>query len=481
MEVLVYKEKRTFLCPANADFHNKRSLGILVCMEQHCGRRIELRLTKKQERLCRQSCAVARRAYNWQLAIQNANYEAAKRATPEGQKVKCKLGSPIDWHKDWCVYKKQPGNEWITKLSKFCGQEALRDLGVAWQKFFKGLGKHPRFHKFGVNDSFRMSGGVFIGYDFVQLPILGKVKLKEKGYIKIPDGAVKVPIAMATVSREADRWFVSFAYVTDVVPVNADKAVITDDEYDIVGVDLGIKDLAITSCGEVIANPAAYHKQMQRLRRYQRAVSRKKKGSKNRQKAVARLAKLHRRITNIRKNSSHQCTASLTRKLAPKVLVIETLKPKNMAMNRKLAGSIMDANFGRIHEQLEYKCKWNNIQLIKAPQFYPSSQICSECGCFQKKDLKLTDREWTCPHCGCHHDRDVNAARNLRFYGVWLYGFVQSTPTARYAANACPVGKCRREGNGSEPCPRDLRLQFFETQEQCKSLKQELNPMNPLT
>ena len=451
------------------------------CMEQHCGRRIELRLTKKQERLCRQSCAVARRAYNWQLAIQNANYDAAKQATPEDQKVKCKLGSPIDWHKDWCIYKKRPGNEWITKLSKFCGQEALRDLGVAWQKFFKGLGKHPRFHKYGVNDSFRMSGGVFIGHDFVQLPILGKVKLKEKDYIKIPEDKVKVPIAMATVSREADRWFVSFAYVTDVDPVNSDKAVVTDDEYDIVGVDLGVKDLAITSCGEVIANPAAYRKQMQRLKRYQRAVSRKKKGSKNRKKAVARLARLHRRIANIRKDSAHQCTTSLTRKLAPKVLVIETLRPKNMAKNRKLAGSIMDANFGRIHEQLEYKCKWNNIQLIKAPQFYPSSQICSECGCFQKKDLKLTDREWTCPHCGCHHDRDVNAARNLRFYGLWLYGFVQSTSTARYAANACPNGECRREGNGSEPCPRDLRMQFFETQEQCKSLKQELNSMNFLT
>lgn len=446
-------------------------------MEQHCGRRIELKLTKKQERLCRQSCAVARRAYNWQLAKQNAQYDEAKQSTPTGQKVKCKLGSPIDWHKDWCIYKKLPSNEWITKLSKFCGQEALRDLGVAWQKFFKGLGKHPRFHKYGVNDSFRMSGGVFIGYDFVQLPILGKVTLKEKGYIKIPEGTVKVSIAMATVSREADRWFVSFAYVTDVEPVNADHEVVTDDEYDIVGVDLGVKDLAITSCGEVIANPAAYRKQLQRLKRYQRAMSRKKKGSKNRKKAVAKLAKLHRRITNIRKNSAHKCTTSLTRKLAPKVLVIETLKPKNMARNRKLAGSIMDANFGRIHDQLEYKCRWNNIHLAKAPPFYPSSQICSNCGCFQKKDLKLTDREWTCPLCGCHHDRDVNAAKNLRFYGLWLYGFVQSTPTARYADNACPDGECRREGNGSEPYPRDLRLQFFNSQEQCKSLKQELNSM----
>ena len=443
-------------------------------MEQQCGRKIELRLTKEQERICVRSCAVARRAYNWKLAQQNAEYEEAKKLVPEGTKPKCKLGTPIDWHREWCQYKLLPENQWITELSKFCGQEALRDLGTAWKKFFKGLGKHPQFHKYGEHDSFRMSGGVFIGRDFVQLPKLGKVKLKENDYITIPDGVDKVPLSMDTVSRIADRWYVSFAYVTDVVPVN-ESIEITDSEYDIVGIDLGIKDLAITSFGQTIANPASYKRYMRYLKRQQRAVSRKRNGVKNRKKAVRKLARIHARITNIRVNSSHQCTTELTRKLAPKVLVIETLKPKNMSRNRKLASSILDANFGRIHTQLEYKCRWHNIHLIKAPQFYASSKYCSNCGCYKKDDLKLTTREWTCPHCGFHHDRDVNAARNLRFYGLWLYGYATQQTAARYAVEACPCDECRREGSDLESRPRDLRLQFFETQEQCRSLKQEIS------
>lgn len=443
-------------------------------MEQACGRKIELRLTTKQERICRVSCAVARRAYNWMLAKQNQQYDEAKTNTPDGKKVQCKLGSPIDWHKEWCIYKKLPENQWITEVSKFCGQEALRDLGAAWTKFFKKTGKHPRFHKYGITDSFRMSGGIFIGYDFVQLPILGRVKLKENGYIRIPEGTEKVPVAMATVSRQAGHWYVSFAYKTDVVPIY-ENVEITDDEYDIVGVDLGIKDLAITSYGETFSNPSAYRKTLLRLKRYQRMVSRRVKGSKNRKKAVNKLATIHRRITNIRVNAAHQCTTQLTRKNQPKVLVIESLKPKNMARNRKLAMSILDSNFGRMTTQLEYKCRWLGISLVKAPQFYASSQYCSECGCYKNEKLKLSDREWTCPHCGFHHNRDVNAARNLRFYGLWLYGFATQQTAARYAVESCPVSECRQEGSGSEPHPKDLRLQFFEQNEQCKSLKQEVN------
>lgn len=442
-------------------------------MIQQCGRKIELRLNKEQERICFRSCAAARRAYNWKLAAQNAAYEIAKKNTPEGQKVKCKLGSPIDWHREWVEYKHLEGNEWLMELSKCCGQEALRDLGTAWQKFFKGTGKHPQFHKFGELDSFRLTGSVFIGRDFVQLPSLGRVKLKEKNYIVIPDGVDKVPIPMATVSRQGSHWYVSFAYKTDIIPLY-ENTEITDDEYDVVGVDLGIKDLAITSFGEVIANPKSYRKHMHRLKRWQRKISRRKKGSKNRKKAIRKVADLHRRITNIRINSAHQCTTSLTRKLTPKMLVIESLKPKNMSRNRKLAGAVLDANFNRIATQLEYKCKWLGIKLVKAPQFYASSQYCSECGCYRKEDLKLTDREWTCPHCGCHHDRDVNAARNLRFYGLWLLGYAKQQTAASYAVAACPSDECSREGSGSEPRPKDLRLQFFETQEQCRSLKQEI-------
>lgn len=260
-------------------------------MEQQCGRKIELRLTKEQEQICIRSCAVARRAYNWKLAQQNADYEKAKQNTAEGSKVKCKLGTPIDWHREWVKHKHLAGNEWMLTVSKCCGQEALRDLGTAWKKFFATKGKYPQFHKYGVKDSFRVTGSVYIGHDFVQIPILGKVKLKEKDYIAIPKDAGKVPLSMATISRTADRWYVSFSYVTDIIPAN-ESIEITDNDFDIVGVDLGIKDLAITSFGQTISNPASYKRYIRYLKRQQRSVSRKRKGGKNRKKAVQKLARI---------------------------------------------------------------------------------------------------------------------------------------------------------------------------------------------
>lgn len=426
-------------------------------------------------------CAVSRRAYNWKLAEQNKAYEEAKKNTPEGDKVKCKFGTPIDWHKEWCKFKKEPQNKWMTEVSKFCGQEALIDLASAWKRFFKGLAKHPRFHKYSQDNSFRCSGGVFIGRDFVQLPTLGRVKLREKDYIKIPKDSEKIPLSMATVSVDAaGKWYVSFAYVTDVVPLYEEISSVA--EEDVIGVDFGVKDLAITSDGIVYANPKAYRKAKAKLRRLQRSLSRKKKHSKNREKCRKLLAKLHRRITNIRVNAAHQFTSDITKNAKPKAIVIEDLKPKNMSKNHKLASAILDANFGRMREFLTYKCAWLGILLFFAPQFYASSRYCSHCGQYYNADLDLNDREWVCPVCGHHHDRDFNAAKNLQFYGLWLLGLVATTNegAVRYTVEptkACPHGDIQcvtyREGM-TYVSPKDKRLQFFETQEQCLSLKQEL-------
>ena len=123
---------------------------------------------------------------------------------------------------------------------------------------------------------------------------------------------------------------------------------------------------------------------------------------------------IHRRITNIRVNAAHQFTADITKHTKPKAIVIEDLKPKNMSKNHKLASAILDANFGRMRQFLEYKCAWLGILLFFAPQFYASSRYCSHCGQYYNKDLTLDDREWVCPVCGHRHDRDYNAARNLQ-------------------------------------------------------------------
>lgn len=322
---------------------------------------------------------------------------------------------------------------------------------------------------------------MFIGRDFVQLPTLGRVKLREKDYIKIPKDAEKIPLSMATVSVDAaGKWYVSFAYVTDVVPLYEEISSIT--EEDVIGVDFGVKDLAFTSDGIVYANPKAYRKSKSRLRRLQRSLSRKKKHSKNREKCRKLLAKLHRRITNIRVNAAHQFTSDITKHIKPRAIVIEDLKPKNMSRNHNLASAILDANFGRMKTYLGYKCAWLGILLFFAPQFYASSRYCSHCGQYYNADLDLNDREWICPVCGHKHDRDFNAAKNLQFYGLWLLGLVVTTNkgAVRYTVEptkACPHGSVEcvsyREGM-TYVSPRDMRLQFLESQEQCISLKQEL-------
>ena len=173
------------------------------------------------------------------------------------------------------------------------------------------------------------------------------------------------------------------------------------------------------------------------------------------------MAKVHKRVADIRNDVVHKLTTSLV-KAKPKVIVIETLKPKNMSKNYKLAQSVLDSSFGKIKDTLKYKCAWNGIHLIMAPTFYASSKYCSICG-HKHKELKLSDREWTCSNCGTHLDRDVNAAKNLQYYALWLMdkhiGESQSTVSS----------------TGSYACG-DERLQFLT--EQCSSVKQEFKAMH---
>lgn len=431
--------------------------------------KIELKLSKEQEVLCKKSAGTARYAYNWMLDKLITNYEANKSLAEmyELEKVPSTHGSAIDWHKEWCQLKNVEGFQWIRETSKCCGQESLRNLQTAFTRFFNNKSNYPRFKKRGVKDSFRLTGAINISNNMVQIPILGTVKLKEKGYVPIPDGVDKVSLKQATVSRQADKWFVSFLLQEECKYLSLhSRDEITNNEFDVVGLDLGIKDLGITSYGETFHNPKAYKQNQKKLKRFQRSMSRKKKGSRNREKVRIKLAKLHMRIANIRKDATHKMTSSLV-KTKPKVLVIEGLKPANMSKNRKLASSILDASFGTIKTQLQYKCKWNGIHLVIAPTFFASSKLCSNCGNYHDM-LKLSDRDWTCAQCGEHHDRDVNAARNLREYGLWLLDLTTVSSTGL----ACRSGECHGSvGHQGGDQHRDKRLQFF--QERCLSMKQE--------
>ena len=426
-------------------------------MSKYRGYRLELKLNTTQLTLCSKSAGTARYAYNWKLHQLLDQYEAAKAIVPEGEKPKYKLGTAIDWHKDWVLLKNEL--PWIREVSKCCGQESLRDLEVAFKRFFQKKSGYPKFKKRGQRDSFRLCGSIYVASDYAQIPILGKIRLKEHAY-PILEG--KCRLSQATVSRQADRWFVSFLLKEDVeLP---QLSTIEDiNTTDILGIDLGIKELAITSEGETFSNPKAYKQHLMKLKRYQRRVARKQKGSKNKQKAITRLARVHKRISDIRTDCIHKLTTSLV-KTKPKIIVIETLKPKNMSKNHKLASSILDSSFGKIRDTLKYKAAWNGIHLIQAPTFYASSKYCSICG-HTHNDLKLSEREWNCQMCGTHHDRDVNAAKNLQFFGAWLLDLSMSA-----------IDKPTSESSSRSNACGDERLQFL--REQCSSMKQEFKSQN---
>jgi putative transposase len=440
----------------------------------HRSFKIELKLNATQRVLCAKGAGTSRYAYNWKLRQLSEAYEKAK-LEANGAKPNCKFGNAISWHKEWNQFKNN--SPWIREVSKCCGQEALRDLQVAFQRFFAKKNAYPNLKKKGSRDSFRLTGTVKVGPDWVQLPNMGKVKLKEQGYA-ISEGFMEV--AQATVSRTADRWFVAFS-IDDGVEDQPLADLSTVNLEDIVGLDLGTKELGITSDGEVFANPKAYKAHLMRLRRYQKTVSRKQKGSSNKKKAIVKLSRVHARIANIRSDATHKMTTSLA-KTKPKILVIESLRPKNMCKNHNLAGSILDAAFGRIKVMLAYKCKRSGVRLISAPVFYASSKFCSHCG-WKYKDLQLSEREWTCEGCGTHHDRDVNAAKNLQFLGAWLLDLVGSAPTKTtteslgFAEPIQSLGFAEPTGSspGSHACG-DERLQFLT--EQCSSMKQEFKLQN---
>jgi putative transposase len=206
-----------------------------------------------------------------------------------------------------------------------------------------------------------------------------------------------------------------------------------------VGIDLGVSKLATLSTGKVEPGPKALRSLLARLRRLSRALARKVKGSRNRLKAKLKLARLHARIGNLRRDSLHQLSTDITRRFH--TIGIEDLNVKGMLGNRHLARAIADMGFYELRRQLEYKAAWRGGQVVVADRWYPSSKLCSCCG-YQLESLALGVRQWTCPGCGAEHDRDVNAARNLEHYAV------RSTAAACGGAGAGPA--CERR---AKPAP----------------------------
>ena len=363
-------------------------------MKVNCAYRYELKPNCAQETILAKHAGAARFAFNWGLRERITLYEKEKKST-----------NAIEQHK-LLNSLKQSQFPWMYEISKCAPQEALRDLDKAFKNFYRGLKQgqaigFPSFKKKGRRDSFRLTGTIIVNEKSIQLPRIGIIRLKE-----IPK--VKGRILSATVVREVDRWYVSLTVELeqpDPKPVQGKK----------IGIDLGLSCFATFSDGEKIFAPKPLGDSLQRIRRASKRHSRRKLGSNNRRKSAIKLAKLHRKNRNIRKDFLHKQTTILAK--TKSVIVLEDLCVKKMMNNNKLSRHISDAGWREFRCMLEYKTKWYGSKLIIAPQFYPSSKTCSECGNIVK-ELPLSVRQWKCERCQSIHDRDVNAAKNLLIFST---------------------------------------------------------------
>ncbi len=358
----------------------------------------ELNLNNIQKTACARHAGAARFAYNWGLARK-------EEAFANGEKIP----TAMDLHRELNALKKTELS-WMYEVSKCAPQEALRDLDSAFAHFFRRLkekkvGRNvkvgfPRFKskKNGLG-SFRLTGTIHVFEKAIQLPRLGALRLKERGYLPT-SGA---HILSATVSEKAGRWFVSVQIEMDIPdPEPVEKP--------IAGVDLGVNHMAQVSDGMYFENPRALKKDMKKLKRLQRVVSRRQKGSTNHKKAVQKLAKAHFRVANIRKNILHQATTILAK--TKSAIVLENLNVNGMLKNHHLAQAIADVSLYEFRRQMIYKGEWYGCEVLLADRFYPSTKRCSQCG-EVKPVMGLNEREYYCECCGLVMDRDLNAAINL--------------------------------------------------------------------
>jgi putative transposase len=364
--------------------------------------RYELQPNNRQVGLLIKHCGVARFAYNWGLARRIELYK-----TKEGKE---RFTSAMTQHKELNALKKTD-YPWMYEVSKCAPQEALRNLDTAYRNMFRRIKNHeggmrkPKFKKKGIHDSFSLNGIVKALDGAIQLPRIGKVRTKET------TSKLAGRILSATVSREADRWYCS-------LDVEANRPEVKPTTNEIVGIDLGLNDFAVISNEkgyEHIKAPKPLKKRLKKVKRLNKQQSRKQLKSNNRKKANLRIARQYRKIKNNRKDFVSKLTSELAK--TKSVIVIEDLAVGNMVKNKHLARSISDVGWGEFRRQLEYKTEWYGSRLIKTPRFEPSSKMCSKCGAINS-ELKLSDRIWICENCGTTHDRDENAATNIRNEGI---------------------------------------------------------------
>src|SRR5262245_56862460 len=311
-------------------------------------------------------------------------------------------------------WKKEPEKAFLSEVSSVVLQQALRNLDTAFSNFFEKRAQYPKFKSRRERQSARYATNAFTLRD-------GRITLaKQSEPLNIawsrplPDDA---KIVNLTISRDTSgRYFVSILVETDIKPLRKTKAE--------VGIDVGIKTLATTSDGERLENPRPLVRREKRLKRLQRRLSRKVKGSYNRKKARLKVARLHAKISDARRDTLQKFTTKIISE--NQAIFVEGLNVAGMVQNHNLAKHIVDAAFAEIFRELEYKAKWYGRTYFPLDRFFPSSKLCSSCG-HLLDELPLSVREWDCLSCGAHHDRDINAAINIMRAGKYLLKLQKTT------------------------------------------------------
>lgn len=373
----------------------------------------KLKLNDQQKTLMRQCAGYARWLWNWGLDFKQKAYD---------EDIKLNKSQLRKYYTNYV----KPNYFWQSQLSSKIYQYAFINLDDAYKRFFKGLAKYPKFKKKGKSiNSFTIDASgkpIVLGSKRHKLPFFGWLKTDED----LPICSTK----KITFSERAGDWFISFLVEVDFLP--------TEKARDKVGVDLGISKLATLSCGKTFDHPKAYTKALKRLARLQRDLSRKVFQSSNWHKAKLKVQLAHRKVVDIRSNAIHHLTSYLAKNHSE--VVLEDLNVAGLVKNRCLSKSLSDAAFGMIRQHTEYKCQRYGSKLTQADRFFPSSQLCSDCGHQQKMPIKA--RVFCCKACNSKKDRDKNASLNLENYMALAAGSV----ALRSVDGILPTDPCEADG-----------------------------------
>lgn len=350
--------------------------------------------TPEQETLLRRTMGCTRLVYNRALAARTeAWYNEKKRV------------GYIESSAMLTQWKKQDDLDFLNEVSSVPLQQGLRHLQAAFSNFFAGRAQYPNLKKKRNGGSAEFTKAAFKWREGQLFLAKSLEPLNIRWSRELPEGAM--PSTVTVKLSSAGRWSVSLLVEIEIEPL--------PESPNEIGIDLGITSLVALSTGEKIANPKGFQAKRRQLKKAQKALSRKQKGSNNRYKARLKVAKVHQEIGDARQDFLHKLTTRMVRE--NQTIAVEDLAVKNMVKNRKLALSISDASWGELVRQLEYKCDWYGRNFVKIDRWFPSSKRCAECGHIVEK-LPLQIREWDCPKCGTHHDRDVNAAKNILAAGL---------------------------------------------------------------